>query len=56
MESELHKLLVRLSLIGYRNNEINRIALSAGESANELLEQLARYEQLGLDYINNYSQ
>lgn len=56
MDKELQTLLQRLSLIGYKTNEINMIVRSIKGREGEMVKQLERYEQLGLYYINNYSQ
>lgn len=56
MEQRLQHLVQRLSLLGYRSHEINYIVKSAPNSEAELVGQLERYEQLGLQYLNNYSQ
>lgn len=56
MENRLQHLLRRLALLGYRPHEINRIVHSANGSDTELVGHLERYTQLGLHYVNNYSQ
>ena len=55
MENRLQHLLRRLALLGYRPHEINCIVHATSGEA-ELVGQLERYTQLGLHYINNYSQ
>jgi hypothetical protein len=56
MEQRLQHLVQRLSLIGYRSHEINNIVKSSAGGDAELIGQLERYEQLGLQYLHNYSQ
>ena len=56
MEQRLQHLVHRLSLLGYRSHEINNIVKSTVGGQPELIGQLERYEQLGLDYLQNYSQ
>lgn len=56
MDKELQNLLHRLSLVGYKTNEINMIVRSIKGREDEVIKHLEKYEQLGLYYINNYSQ
>jgi len=56
MEQRLQHLVQRLSLLGYRPHEINNIVKSSAGGNTELVGQLERYEQLGLQYLHNYSQ
>ena len=56
MEHRLQHLLRDLALLGYRPHEINRIVHSASGNEADLVGQLERYTQLGLHYVNNYSQ
>ncbi|MBP2667643.1 MAG: hypothetical protein H6Q76_2623 [Firmicutes bacterium] len=56
MEQRLQHLVQRLSLLGYRPHEINNIVKSSAGGDTELVGQLERYEQLGLQYLHNYSQ
>lgn len=56
MEQRLQHLVHRLSLLGYRSHEINNIVKSSAGGDAELIGNLERYEQLGLQYLHNYSQ
>ena len=56
MEQRLQYLVQRLSFLGYRPHEINNIVKSAPNGDVELVGKLERYEQLGLQYLHNYSQ
>ena len=56
MEQKSQYLMQRLSQLGYRPHEINNIVQSSIGGKAELVGQLERYEQLGLDYLQNYSQ
>ena len=56
MEQRLQHLVRRLAFIGYRQHEINHIVKSSTSDKTALVGQLERYEQLGLQYLNNYSQ
>jgi len=56
MEQRLQNLVQRLSYLGYRPHEINNIVKSEPNSDVELIGKLERYEQLGLQYLHNYSQ
>ena len=56
MEQQLQHLVRRLAFIGYRPHEINHIVNSSSSDKNALVGQLKRYEQLGLQYLHNYSQ
>ena len=56
MEQKFQYLMQRLSQLGYRPHEINNIVKSTVGGQPELIGQLERYEQLGLDYLQNYSQ
>ncbi len=56
MEQRLQHLVQRLTVIGYRPHEINSIVKSSAGSNVELIGHLERYEQLGLQYLHNYSQ
>ena len=56
MEQKRQYLVQRLTLLGYRPHEINNIVKSSSGGKAELIGQLERYEQLGLDYLQNYSQ
>ena len=56
MEQRLQHLVQRLAFIGYRPHEINHIVKSSSGDKNLLVGQLERYEQLGLQYLQNYSQ
>ena len=56
MEQQLQHLVRRLAFIGYRPHEINHIVKSSTSDITALVGQLERYEQLGLQYLNNYSQ
>ena len=55
MEQRLQDLMQRLSFLGYRPHEIKNIIKSTSSRA-DLVGQLERYEQLGLQYLHNYSQ
>ena len=56
MEQRLQYLMQRLSFLGYRPHEINNIVKSAPSDCVGLVGELERYEQLGLQYLHNYSQ
>ena len=56
MEQRFQNLVRRLTLLGYRPHEINNIVKSTVGGTAELIGQLERYERLGLDYLQNYSQ
>lgn len=56
MEQRLQYLVQRLSFLGYRPHEINNIVKSAPNDGVGLVGELERYEQLGLQYLHNYSQ
>ena len=56
MEQKRQYLVQRLTLLGYRPHEISNIVKSSNGGKAELIGQLERYEQLGLDYLQNYSQ
>ena len=56
MEQRLQHLVQRLTVIGYRPHEISNIVKSTAGSNVEMVGQLERYEQLGLQYLHNYSQ
>ncbi|NMC32131.1 MAG: hypothetical protein GYA36_06690 [Veillonellaceae bacterium] len=56
MEQRFQHLVRRLTILGYRQNEINNIVKSTVGGTAELIGQLERYERLGLDYLQNYSQ
>ena len=56
MEQRLQHLVRRLAFIGYRPHEINHIVKSSSGDKNLLVGQLELYEQLGLQYLQNYSQ
>ena len=56
MEQRLQYLVQRLAFIGYRPHEITNIVQASADSNSELVNQLERYEQLGLHYLHNYSQ
>ena len=56
MEQKLQYLVQRLAFIGYGPHEINNIVKASANSDAELVNQLERYEQLGLQYLHNYSQ
>ena len=56
MEQRLQHLVQRLTVIGYRPHEINSIVRSSVGSNVELIRHLERYEQLGLQYLQDYSQ
>jgi hypothetical protein len=65
MEFKIRQMIKRLLMLGYCQFEIKNIISEAigndhMESlsfahANQVMEQLALYEKLGLDYMNNYS-
>ena len=55
MEQRLQDLMQRLSFLGYRPHEIKNIVKSTNGDT-DLVGQLERYEQLGLQYLHNYSQ
>lgn len=56
MEKKFQYLMQRLSQLGYRPHEISNIVKSSIGGKAELVGQLERYEQLGIDYLQNYSQ
>ena len=56
MEQKFQYLMQRLSQLGYRPHEISNIVKSSIGGKAELVGQLERYEQLGIDYLQNYSQ
>ena len=56
MEQRLQYLVQRLSFLGYRPHEISNIVKSAPNDGVGLVGELERYEQLGLQYLHNYSQ
>ena len=56
MEQKRQYLVQCLTQLGYRPHEINNIVKSSIGGKAELIGQLERYEQLGLDYLQNYSQ
>ena len=56
MEQRVQHLMHQLVIIGYRSHEINSIVKSANGYHAEMIGQLERYEQLGLHYLNQYSQ
>ena len=56
MEQRLQYLVQRLAFLGYHTYEINSILESAPNGDVELVGKLERYEQLGLQYLHNYSQ
>lgn len=56
MEQRLQHLVQRLAFIGYRPHEITHIVKASSGDKNLLVGQLERYEQLGLQYLQNYSQ
>jgi hypothetical protein len=56
MDQRLQYLVRRLAFLGYRPHEINHIVKSSSGDNTVLMGQLERYEQLGLNYLHNYSQ
>ena len=55
MEERLQYLLHRLSILGYRDYEIDNIVKSASNSRAEMVETLERFERLGQQYQHNYN-
>ena len=56
MEQRLQHLVHRLAFLGYGPHEINNIVKSSDGGNANLIGQLERYEQLGQQYLHNYSQ
>jgi hypothetical protein len=55
MEQRLQHLVQRLGFLGYRTHEIDNIVKSSDGGDAELIGQLERYEQLGQQYLYDYS-
>lgn len=65
MELQIRQMIKRLLLLGYCKFEIKNIVKDAIGNDNidslslahtkQIVRQLALYEELGLDYVNNYS-
>jgi hypothetical protein len=55
MEQRFQDLVQRLGFLGYRTHEIDNIVKSSADGDAELIGQLERYEQLGQQYLYDYS-
>ena len=65
MELQIRQMMKRLRLLGYCRFEISNIVKEAIGTDNidnlnfahakQIIRQLALYEKMGLDYVNNYS-